>query len=165
MVSINIKNIPFTYHTQLVNIFDFDPEKLSIKKVCDINDELECTYYIKHNNNPFYLVIDNLKGYFRNSKEKNIELEFIMKDQEQAKIYNQLWNKIKKLIKNVEGVNFRFCDYFRDHGIVTFDTDDILPLDSAVTICSIVIIIKSVDRDCDRFYPQISLTSCKYKEC
>ena len=71
MVSINIKNLPFTYHSQLVNILDFNPEKLSIEKVCAINDELEYTYHIKYNNNnPFYLVIDNLKGYFRHSKEK-----------------------------------------------------------------------------------------------
>ena len=51
----------------MVNILDFDPEKLSIEKVCAINDELEYTYDDKYNNEPFYLVIDNLKGY---SKEK-----------------------------------------------------------------------------------------------
>ena len=164
MVSINIKNLPFTYHAQLVNILDFNPEKLSVEEVCAINDELEYTYYIKYNNNPFYLAINNLKGYFRHSKEKNIELEFIIKDQEQAKIYNQIWNKIKKLISNVDGVNFRFSDYFRDHDIVTLDTDDILPLDSAVTICSVTIIIRSVYRDYyDGFYPQIYLRSCTYK--
>ena len=150
----------------MVNILDFDPEKLSIEKVCAINDELEYTYYDKYNNGPFYLVIDNLKGY---SKEKNRELEFIIEDLEQAKIYNQLWNKIKKLINNVDGVNFKFSDYFRDHGIVTLDTNDNLPLDSIVSIRSITIIIRSVYRDYyDRFYPQIHLASCIYdiyKEC
>ena len=96
MISIKIKNPLFTYHARLVNILDFNPEKLSIKKVCAINDELKRIYYVKYNNNSFYLVIDNLKGYFKYSKEKDRkELRFIMEDQKQAKIYNQIWDKIK----------------------------------------------------------------------
>ena len=41
MISIKIKDPLFTYHARLVNILDFNPEKLSIEKVCAINDELE----------------------------------------------------------------------------------------------------------------------------
>ena len=87
----------------MVNILDFNPKKLSIDKVCAINDEQEHIYYIKYGEDPFYLVINDLKGYFKYSKEKNTtklsehrkELEFIRKDQKQAKIYNQIRNKIK----------------------------------------------------------------------
>ena len=89
----------------MVNILDFNPEKLSIEKVCAINDELEHIYYVKCNNNSFYLVIDNLKGYFKYFKEKDAaelsslecrkKLKFIIEDQRQAKIYNQIWDKIK----------------------------------------------------------------------
>ena len=61
MISIKIENPLFTYHARLVNILGFNPEKLSIEKVCAINDELEHIYYVKYNNNSFYLVIDNLK--------------------------------------------------------------------------------------------------------
>ena len=70
MISIRIKDPPFTYHVRLVNIFDFNPKKLSIEKVCAINDELERIYYVKYGGDPFYLVIDDLKGYFKYSKEK-----------------------------------------------------------------------------------------------
>ena len=159
----------------MVNILDFNPKKLSIEKLCAINDEKEYIYYIKYYGDPFYLVIDDLKGYFKYSKERNAEpsssehrkeLEFIIEDQKQAKIYNQIWNKIKELINIVDGVNFGFSDYFRDHGIVIFDTDDTLPLDDTVSIYSITIIIRSVYRDYyDRFYPQIHLTNCIYKTC
>ena len=96
MVLINIKNPLFTYRAQLINILDFNPEKLSIEKVCAINDELEYIYYVEYNNDPFYLVIDNLKGYFKYSEEQELKLKFIIKDQKQARIYNQLWDKIKK---------------------------------------------------------------------
>ena len=153
----------------MVNILDFNPKKLSIEKVCAINDAQEHIYYIKYGGDPFYLVINYLKGYFKYSKESlehRKELEFIIEDQKQAKIYNQTWNKIKELINSVDGVNFGFSDYFRDHGIIIFDTDDTLPLEDIVSVYSITIIVRSVYRDCyDRFYPQIHLENCIYKKC
>ena len=124
MISIKIKDLLFTYHSRFVNILDFNPKKLSIEKVTDFNDELEHIYYIKYNKNPFYLVIDDLKGYFKYSKEKDRkELEFIIEDQRQAKNYNQIWDKVKELINSVDGVNFGFSDYFRDRGVIRFNTD------------------------------------------
>ena len=158
----------------MVNILDFNPKKLSIEKAYAIDDEQEHIYYIKYGGDPFYLVINDLKGYFKYSKEKNTtessehrkELEFIIEDQKQAKIYNQIWNKIKELINSIDGVDFGFSDYFRDHGIIIFNTDDTLPLEDIVSICSITIIIRSVYRDYyDRFYPQIHLENCIYKKC
>ena len=69
-------------------------------------------------------------------------------------------------INIVDGVNFGFSDYFRDHGIIISDTDDTLPLEDIVSIYSITIIIGSVYRDYyDRFYPQIHLENCIYKNC
>ena len=99
MVSIKIKDPLFTSnHEQLVNIFNFNPKKLSIKKITDaISDDPEYIYYVKCDKNPFYLIIDYLKGYFRYYKERK-ELEFITEDQVQAKIYNQILDKIKQLI-------------------------------------------------------------------
>ena len=72
MISIKIKDPLFTYRARLVNIRDFNPKKLSIEKVCAINDEQEHIYYIKYGGDHFYLVINNLKGSFKYSKEKNI---------------------------------------------------------------------------------------------
>ena len=100
MISIKIKDPLFTYRARLVNILDFNSKKLSIEKVCAINDELEHIYYVKYDEDPFYLVIDDLKGYFKYSKEKNTtelsslehekEFEFIIQDQKIANIYNQI---------------------------------------------------------------------------
>ena len=98
MISIKIKDPLFTNYARSINILDFYPEKLSIAKVHAINDddELERIYYVKYSNNPFYLVVDNLKGYFKYSKEKDRkELGFILEDQSQAKIYDQIWDKIE----------------------------------------------------------------------
>ena len=156
MISIKIKDPLFTYHAQLVNTLDFNPKKLIIEKVCAINDELERIYYVKYGGDPFYLVIDDLKGYFKYSKEK--ELKFIIEDQRKRKIYNQIWDKIKELINSIYGVNFRFSDYSRDRNVIRFDTDDTLPLDAMVSVYSMTIVIRFVYRTClDRFYPQIYL--------
>ena len=105
MISTKIKVFLFAYHARLVNILDFNPKKLSIEKLCAINDELERIYYVKYDADPFYLIIDDLKGYFKCSKDKNTtelsslerrkELEFIIEDQRKRKIYNQIWEKIK----------------------------------------------------------------------
>ena len=164
MISINIKNPLFTNNNgQLVNIFDFNPKKLSIKKVTDsISDDPEYIYYVKYDKDPFHLVIDDLKGYFRYYKDKK-ELEIIMEDQVQAKIYNQIWDKIKELTNSIDGVNFKFSDYFRNRGIIRFDTEDTLSLDSMVNVYSMTIFIKSIYRTYyNRFYPQILLANCIY---
>ena len=87
MISIKVKNPLFTYYLRLVNILDFNPKKLSIEKVCAINDKLESIYYVKYNKDPFYLITDDLKGYFKYSKEKDRKgLEFIIEDQKKKKI-------------------------------------------------------------------------------
>ena len=46
-------------------------KKISIENVCAINDELERIYYVKYCGDPFYLVIDDLKGCFKYSEQKN----------------------------------------------------------------------------------------------
>ena len=45
MISIKIKDHLFAYRVRLVNILDFNPKKLSIEKVCAINDEQEQELY------------------------------------------------------------------------------------------------------------------------
>ena len=169
MILIKIKDPLFTYHARLVSILDFNPEKLNIEKVYAINDELERIYYVKYGEYPFYLVIDNLKGYFKYSKEK--ELKFIIDDQRKRKIYNQIWDKIKELINSIVGVNFRFSDYSRYCNVIRFNTDDTLPLDAMVSIYSMTIIIRSVYKTCfDRFSLQILFSKLHnvvdiYKTC
>ena len=157
MIPIKIKDPLFTYKAGLVNILDFNPKKLSIEKVCAINDEIESIYFVKYDEDPFYLVIDDLKDYFKYSKEK--ELKFIIEDQRKRKIYNQIWDKIKELINSIYCVGFRFCYYSRDCNVIRFDTDDASPLNTMVSVYSMTIVIRSVYRTClGRFYPQIYLT-------
>ena len=100
------------------------------------------------------------------SLEHRKELEFIIEDHRKRKNYNQIWDKIKKLINSVDGVNFEFSDYFRDRSVIRCNTDDTLPLYTIVSVYSITIVIRSVYQTCcDRFYPQTYLKNCIYKKC
>ena len=92
----------------------------------------------------------------RNSLERRKELEFVIEHQRKGKIYNQIWDKIKELINNLDGVNFKFSDYSKDRNVVRFNTDDTLPLYTMINVYSITMVIRSAYKTCcDRFYPQI----------
>ena len=71
MISTKIKNPLLTHYSRHVNILDFNPKRLSIEKVCAINDNLERIYDVRYDEYPFYLFFDNLKGYFKYFKEKD----------------------------------------------------------------------------------------------
>ena len=93
-----------------------------------------------------FLFIDDLKGYFKYSKER--ELKFIVEDQKKRKFYDQIWDKIKELINSIDYINFRFSDYSRDRNVIRYNTDDTLPLDDMVSVCYIAIVIRSFYRTC-----------------
>ena len=155
MISIEIKNRLFTLFAKLVNIFDFNPKRLSIEKT---KSSETCIYYIKYGKEPFYLVINDLKGCFEQN-ENNKYLTLIFKSQIQKIIYTEIWEEIKKLINEVD----EFSNYDKDYYVISFDNDDILSLYSIINICSVTIIIKSVFKD-NKFYPQIYLTNCTYNK-
>ena len=90
MISIDIKNILFTLLAKLVNILDFNPKILNIEKT---KSSETCFYYIKYDKGPFYLVIDDLKGYFKQN-ENNKCLTLIFKSQRQKIIYTEIWEGI-----------------------------------------------------------------------
>ena len=49
--------------SKLVNLLDFKPEKISIKTERNTKNDIK-VHKIRYENGSFYLIIDNLKGYF-----------------------------------------------------------------------------------------------------
>ena len=146
MISIDIKNKSFTLFAKIVNIFDVNSKRLSIEKA---RSGETCIYCIKYDKDPFYLVIDDLKGYFeQNDDNKYINMIFMSKSQKM--IYTRIWEE--------------FSNYDKNYDVISFDTDDILSLNSIINIYSMTIIIKSVFKDNNKFYPQIYLTNCRYNK-
>ena len=156
MISLDIKNRLFTLFAKVVNILDFNPKRLSNQKAGSGDMYI---YYINYNKNPFYLVIDDLKGYFKENNG-NKYLTMIFKSKSQKMMYTRIWEEIKKVINEVD----EFSNYDKNYDVISFDTDDILSLNSIINIYSITIIIKPVFKDNNKFYPQIYLTDCRYNE-
>ena len=57
-----------------------------------------------------------------------------------------------------------FSNYDKNYDVISFHTNDILSLNSIINIYSMIIIIKSVFQDNNKFYPQICLTNCRYNK-
>ena len=86
--------------TKLVNLLDFIPNKLSVQTQSDAKSSIN-VHYVEYDNGGFYLVIDNLKGYFDFSNNSGyLNILFVNNDQQMR--YNQVWKEILKLINGVD---------------------------------------------------------------
>ena len=63
---------------KLVNLLDFKPEKLSIKTENDLPGIK--VHQVRHENDGFYLKIDNIKGYFKLDDNISGILDMILAD-------------------------------------------------------------------------------------
>ena len=94
MKKLGIKNRLFFHSAKLNNILDINLNKISVKDI--LNDDNLGVYYIKYNNNIFYLVIDDVKGYFEKVDDNNY-LTIIFDNEKYEKIFKSTWDKIKKI--------------------------------------------------------------------
>ena len=93
MKKLGIKNRLCFHPAKLNNILDINLNKISVKDI--LNDDNLGVYYIKYNNNIFYLVIDDVKGYFKKTND-NSYLTIIFDNEKNEKIFKSLWYKIKE---------------------------------------------------------------------
>ena len=84
----------------------------------------------------------------------------IFTSKSQKMMYTRIWEEIKKVINEVDECS----TYDKNYDVISFDTDDILSLNSITNIYSMTIIIKSVFKDNNKFYPQIYLANCRYNK-
>ena len=152
-----LKNKFYTLFNNFVNIFSFNPKKLSVEKVG--SDDLGI-HYIYHDEDSFYLVIDNLKGYFeKNDDSDNKYLNFIFKDKKQEQIFDSIRKKIRELISESD----KFDNYSKEYTIIRLDSDDVFEYGMTIDISNLLIFIRSVFKSDGCFYPQVHLNTCQYK--
>ena len=152
-----LKNKFYTLFNNFVNIFSFNPKKLSVEKVG--SDDLGI-YYIYYDEDSFYLVIDDLKGYFeKNHDNGNKYLNLLYKDKKQEQIFDSIWNKIRELISEAD----KFDDYSKKYTVVSFESDNNLTYNTTIDISNLSIVIRSVFKSDCCFYRQVYLNTCQYK--
>ena len=96
IMKLGIKERLFFHPAKQNNILDINLNKICVKDI--LNDDNLGAYYIKYNNNIFYLVIDDVKGYFKkvdDGDRKYNYLTIVFDNEKYEKIFKSIWDKIK----------------------------------------------------------------------
>ena len=138
---------------RLVNLLDFEPEKISIETKSNTNNDIK-VHHVTYENGGFYLTIDNLRGYFKFSNNLGT-LTIIFANDDQQNKYHRVWKEILKIINGGNG-ELKLHEEIR-----LFDND--LPIEHVFKIPSITVAIKSLIEKNNKFYLEVSLNHCLYE--
>ena len=140
----------------IINLFDFKPEKLSIETENNDNIDIK-VHQVRYENGGFYLTIDNIKGHFSFS-DNNVVLNVIFSNDDQKNKYHQVWKEIFKIARST--VNDENGELKIHEKIRLFDSD--MLTDKIIKMPSITIVIKSLIEKDNKFYLELSLNRCLY---
>ena len=87
--------------SKLVNLLDFKPDKISIKTESNTKNDIK-VHKVRYENGGFYLIIDNLEGYFDFSNNFGC-LNMLFVDNDQQNKYYQVCKEILKIINGGYG--------------------------------------------------------------
>ena len=137
--------------SKLVNLLDFKPNKLNIQTKSNTKNDIK-VHHVKYEDVGFYLVIDNLEGYFNFSNNFG-RLNMLLANIDQQNKYYQVWKEILKIINGGHG------ELNSSKEIRLFAIDD-LPIRYVFKIHSMSIVIRSLIEGDNKFYPKILLNHC-----
>ena len=143
----------WTTPARLVNLLNFEPEKISIETENNANNNMKI-HNIRYKNRGFYLAINNLRGYF-NFNNNLGTLTMLFDNINQQNKYYQVWKDIFKVINRVHGE-------LKLHEKIRLYLND-LPIKQVFKIHSITVVIKSLIEKNNKFYLELSLNHCLYK--
>ena len=138
---------------KLVNLIDFEPEKISIETKTNANNDIKI-HNIRYENGGFYLTINNLRGYFNYNNNHGI-LTMLFDDINKQNKYYQVWKDIFEIIGGKNGE-------LKLHEKIKLYNND-LPIKQVFKIRSITIVINSLIEKNNKFYLELSLNHCLYK--
>ena len=121
-------------HYGLVNLLDFEPEKISIETENNANNNMK-VHNIRYKNGGFYLTINNLRGCF-NFNNNLRTLTMLFDDINRQNKYYKVWKDIFKIIDRGNGE-------LKLHEKIRLYHND-LPIKQVFKIHSITVVIKSL---------------------
>ena len=139
---------------RLVNLLDFEPEKISIETENNANNNNKI-HNIRYKNGGFYLTINNLRSYF-NFNNNLGTLTMLFDNINQQKKYYQVWKDIFKVINGGHRelkLHEKIRLYHNDLSI-----KQVFKIHSILTV-----VIKSLIEKNNKFYLEISINHCLYK--
>ena len=151
---------------KIINLLDFKPEKLSIKIENDKSSTV-VEHQVRYENDGFYLIIDNVKGYFSFSNNNMVLLDMIFSNDDQKNKYHQAWKEIFKIVRSKElGSAVRPKELGNEklkiHEKIVLSDSDILT-EKIIKIPPVTIVIKSLLEKNNKFYLELSLNHLSYK--
>ena len=150
---IKINSTSWATPERLVNLIDFEPEKVSIETKTIASNNMK-VHNIKYENDGFYLTINNLRGYFNFNNNRSI-LTMLFDDINKQNKYYQVWKDIFKIINRGQGE-------LKLHEKVGLHDSD-FPIKQMFKIRSITIVINSLIEKNNKFYLELLLNHCLYK--
>ena len=138
---------------RLVNLLDFEPEKISIEIESNANNNIK-VHNIRYKNGGFYLTINNLRGYF-NFNNNLSTLTMLFDDINKQNKYYQVWKDIFEIINGGHGE-------LKLHEKIRLYHND-LPIKQVFKKNSITVVIKSLIEKNNKFYSELSINHCLYK--
>ena len=159
---LKIDSTLWTDPKRIINLLDFDPKKLSIyTELNSINNTPDASskdlievYEVRYDDGGFYLVIDDIKGYFNINDNVGSILSMILTDEQKNK-YHQVW---KETFKNVNNENGELMLHEKIRLI-----DNNFPIEKIFKIRSITIVIKSLIEKDNKFYLELALNRCLFE--
>ena len=155
ITSLGIINNLSANNTKIINMLDLDSKKLSI---VEINNNKTHVYY---DHNPFFLSIDNVKGYFEEHDDKNNIVgrvkdkdNIVGKDKKIKYLITIFTSEYKKLMytKILKEIN---KDFNKNYVKIKFDSNDNVPLNILVNIHTLVLFVR---------YQRVYLNTCWYDQ-
>ena len=146
---LKIDNTLWAKSAKIVNLLDFNPEKLIIdKELNSIHNTPDAS------SKDLYLTINNIKGYFKLDDNTNGILDMILTYDQKNK-YHQVWKKVFKLVNDGNG-ELKLPEKIR-----LFDVN--LPIEKTLKIPLITIVIESLIEKENKFYLELALNHCLYE--
>ena len=108
--------------------------------------------YVKINSvNPLYLIINKVNGYFEEiNGNKYLTLVPTNENKEKIKKYEELWSKIRDLIRSITKNS---DDYNEKYMKIKINSDDVLPLNKTINVHCMIIVVRAVFHENNKYYP------------
>ena len=119
------------------------------------------TEYNIHSANPFYLIINRIKGHFE-EKDGDKYLIICHENGDTIQKYQEFFDILKEIIKKINDYS-QPIKYDDNYMKIKFNTDDNIPLNKIIYLPAITLIIRSITEKDNKYYPQCFLDECLYE--
>ena len=151
-----------------------DLSKIVVSSRWKLNDTTY-KYFCGYLNNdvikPLCVILPQMSGYIKYFDNGGKNMSFVTDDKEVYEKYDAIWNVVKSLLK-LKFTAGPIRDYkyilaklkiFKKNNLITFNNNNIIPMEKDHYICIPAIDIDSVLKIYKKAYAQVYLEECKYK--